>query len=330
MLSFFRTNRFINSLLLLPYVVIVRILAVPGGFPEDTHSRGILSEWLAGEVIQSSLTTVIVGIALVYIQALQLNRVMIQNRMTQELTLFAGMVYVLLVSYFPGYNGLSSLLIANTFILIAMESLFSTHKKTGSAGRIFDSGFWLSIASLFYFGYIGLFLYGIVGLSALRTLKSREWFQYVIGYTTPLLIVGMMDFILHHNLTGFAAHFGDNIGAFDFTFKGMRTWAHAGFFGTLLLISLFNFGGFKQRKNIHTQKKVDLVMWLLFFGFIVILLQTDIGVMDWLVLAIPLACFMGMILTQATQIVVLEVIHFLFFAGTIALQLWGILNPGAG
>ena len=328
MLSLFRTNRFINSLILFPYVVLVRALAIPGGFPDDTPAKGILSEWFFGDTVQSTPWAVIGGILLVYVQALQLNRVMIQNRMTQELTLFPGMVYVLLVSYFPGYDGLSSVLVGNTFVLVAMESLFGTHKKTGSAGRIFDTGLWLSVAGLCYFGYSGLFLYGIIGLSTLRTLKSREWFQYIIGYATPVMIIGMLDYMLHSSLADLWAHFSKNLGAFDFGFTGLRTYAHAGFFGLLLLISLFNFGSFKQRKNIHTQKKVDLVLWLLIFGFIVILLQTDIGVEDWIVLTIPLACFIAMILARSTQIVLLEVVHFLFLAGSLALQLWHIVDPG--
>jgi len=326
-LSFFRTNRFINSLILFPYVVLVRALAIPGGFPADTPSKGILSQWLFGSEIHSSAWAVIGGILLVYIQALQLNRVMIQNRMTQELTLFPGMMYVLLVSYFPGYDGLSSVLVGNTFVLIAIESLFGTHKKTGSAGRIFDTGLWLSLAGMFYFGYTGLFLYGIIGMSTLRTLKSREWFQYMIGYATPIMIIGMLDFVMHSSLSDLWAHFAENLGAFDFGFTGLRTFAHAGFFGLLLLISLFNYGTFKQRKNIHTQKKVDLLLWLLFFGFIVIVLQSDIGVEDWIALAIPLACFIAMILARSAQIVLLEVVHFLFLAGALALQFWHVVNP---
>jgi hypothetical protein len=301
-------------------------MAIPGGFPDEMSSKGILSDWLLGENLDSSVLTVIVGILVVYIQALQLNRVMIQNRMTQELTLFPGMIYVLLVSYFPGYDGLSSVLIGNSFVLIALESLFATHKKTGSAGRIFNTGFWLSVAGMFYFGYTGLFLFGIVGMSTLRTLKSREWFQYIIGYATPVMMIGMLDFIVHDSLSDLWGHFSENLGAFDFSFTGLRTYAHAGFFGVLLLISLFNFGTFKQRKNIHTQKKIDLLLWLLLFGFIVILLQTDIGVEDWIVLTIPLACFIAMILARSTQMILLEVVHFLFLAASLALQLWFILE----
>jgi hypothetical protein len=306
--------------------VLVRCLAIPGGFPPDIPSKGILSEWMVGEFFESSIVSVVFGILLVYFQALQLNRVVIQNRMTHELTLFPGMMYVLIVSYFPAYDGLSSPLLANTFVLIALESLFSTHKKTGAAGRIFDSGFWLSLAGLFYFGYTVLLLFGIVGLSALRTLKSREWLQYFIGYITPIGIVAMLNFILHEDLIDLTQHVAGNLGAFELEFTGMRTFIHIGFFGVLLLGSVLSFGSFKQRKNIHTQKKVDLILWLLLFGFTVALIQTGIDASDWIVLVIPLATFMAMIIAQSRQYILFEVVHFLFLSGAIALQLWDLVE----
>jgi hypothetical protein len=304
----------------------VRCLAVPGGFPADIPSKGILSEWMVGEYFENTLLAVLFGILLVYFQALQLNRVVIQNRMTHELTLFPGMMYVLIVSYFPAYDGLSSPLLANTFVLIALESLFSTHKKTGAAGRIFDAGFWLSLAGLFYFGYTVLLLFGIVGLSALRTLKSREWLQYFIGYVTPISIIAMLDFILHGDLNNLTMHIADNFGTFNLEFSGTRTFIHVGFFAVLLLVSVMSFGSFKQRKNIHTQKKVDLILWLLLFGFTVALIQTGIDASDWIVLVIPLSSFMAMIIAQSKQFIVFEVVHFLFLAGAIALQLWHIVD----
>ncbi len=310
----------------MPYVILLRCLAIPGGFPAEIPSKGMLSQWMVGDAFQTSILSVIVGILLVYFQALQLNRVVIQNRMTHDLTLFPGMMYVLLVSYFPAYNGLSSPLIANTFVLIALESLFATHKKSGSAGRIFDAGLWLCMAGLFYFGYSVLVLFGIVGLSALRTLKSREWLQYFIGYATPFSIFAMVDFLRHGHLNDLVSHFTNNFGTFDFRFTGLGTFIHIGFFVLLLLISLFNFGSFKQRKNIHTQKKVDLFMWLLFFAFTVVLIQTHIDASDWIILTIPLACFIAMLIAQSTQFIVLEVIHFLFLAACIGLQLWWIID----
>jgi hypothetical protein len=56
------------------------------------------------------------------------------------------------------------------------------------------------------------------------------------------------------------------------------------------------------------------------------LLQTDIGVEDWIVLTIPLACFIAMILARSTQTILLEVVHFLFLAASLALQLWYIVE----
>jgi hypothetical protein len=325
-LSFFRNNRFLNSVLLLPYVILLRGLAIPGGFPGDIPSKGMLSSWMVGDAFHATAFSAAIGILLVYFQALQLNRVVIQNRMTHELTLFPGMMYVFIVSYFPAYNGLSSPLIANTFILVALESLFATHKKTGSAGRIFDTGLWIALAGLFYFGYTTLFLFGIVGLSSLRTLKSEEWLQYIVGYMTPIAIFTMLDFALHGDLASLAAHVTANSGILDFQFSGSNIYIHAVFFSLLILASLIGFGGFKQRKNIHTQKKIDLVLWLLFFGFAVIFLQSGMNDSDWVVLSIPLACFIAVIIAQSKQFFLCELVHFVFLAGSIGLQLWWLIN----
>lgn len=326
MLTIFRNNRFLNSLLLLPYVILLRCLAIPGGFPDVVQSKGILSQWLVGDAFESTILSVVIGILLVYFQALQLNRVVIQNRMTHDLTLFPGMMYVLLVSYFPAYDGLSSPLVANTFVLIALESLFATHKKSGTSGRIFDAGLWLAIAGLFYFGYTVLLLFGIIGLSALRTLKSREWLQYFIGYLTPIGIFMMLDFILHADISGMTDHFALQFGTVDFLFNGIGILMYVGLYGLLLLVTLISFGSFKQRKNIHTQKKIDLLLWLLFFGFAVVFIQAGIDVTDWIVLTIPLACFIAMIIAQSSQFIVFEVIHFLFLSGSIALQMMWLIT----
>lgn len=281
---------------------------------------------MVGDVFHTSVLSVLIGILLVYFQALQLNRVVIQNRMTHELTLFPGMLYVLLVSYFPEYNGLSSPLIANTFILIALESLFATHKKTGSAGRIFDAGLWLSIGGLFYFGYTALLLFGIIGLSSLRTLKSRDWLQYFIGYFTPICIFAMLDFVLHRDLDSMRLHFADNFGTLDFHGLGVQGFLLIGFFALLFLAALVNYGSFKQRKNIHTQKKVDLLLWLLIFSVCAIFIQNRIGPADWLVLTIALGTFVAMVIAQSSQLVVFEIVHFIFLAGTIVLQIWWLLD----
>lgn len=325
-LAFFRNNRFLNSLLLLPYVVLVRILAIPGGFPQEIPAKGLVPRLLAGENFESSVVWVIAGILLVYFQALQLNRVVIQNRLTYELTLFPGLLYVLIVSYFPSYNGMSAPLIGNTFVLVAMGSLFATHKKSGTASRIFDSGFWLSIAGLCYFGYHILFLFGIVALSSLRTLKAREWLQYIIGYFTPLMICMMILFIVHGNLDALVRHVADNIGFLDLDFDGWRYLLHIGFFGVFTLVILVSFSLFKQRKNIHAQKKVDLLLWLLFFGFSVVFIQRGIDVSEWVALTIPIATFVAMIIAQTRQLVIPEILHFLFLAGTLTLQLWWIIE----
>ncbi len=317
----------IGSLLLLPYAALVRFLAFSGTFPGEIPTMGTFSHWLAGDVFQNGAVALVAGILLVYFHALVLNRVVIQHRMTNLFTLFPGMVYVLVVSYFPAYNGLSSPLIANTFVLIAIHRLYGTHKKSGNAARIFDAGFWLSVAGLTYFGYTPLFLFGIIGLSTLRTLKSREWVQYLIGYATPFVIFGMLDYIRGGNLAGLQLHFTGYWGFLDVELSsGSTHHLLMIFFGFLFIISLISFVSLKQRKGLHAQKKIDLLLWLLFLGLGVAVVKKDIGASDWLVLCIPLATFMAMLLARSKQHALMEIIHFVFLTGTLGLQVWVLLN----
>lgn len=320
MLEIFSRNRFFNSLLLLPYTVLVRIWGVFSDTPVEIHEKGLLTEWLLGGTDKHSVLAIAGSILLVYLHALMINRIVIHNRLTNELTLFPGLFYILLVSFFPSFNGLSSPLIANTFVLIALGHLYATQKKGQSANRIFSTGFWLSTAFLFYFGYFPLLLCGIIGLSMLRTVKSREWLQYLIGYATPLAIVGMLDFVLHDNMHAAAGHFGQ-YGFLDFGIKwNLRTYGQVTLFGLALLLSFFNYGTFTFKKNIHVQKKINFLFWLLFFMMGAILVQSNVSYEEWVTISLPLSLFVAMMFIRSKQLLLLEILHFALLLAVIGLQ----------
>ena len=97
MLEFFRKNHFLNSLLLLPYTLLLRFASLlfaeswqggNGGFV------GLRTMDLAGS---SALTQNLIAFFLVYIQAVIVNRLAIRNRLANEITLFPGLFYILQV-----------------------------------------------------------------------------------------------------------------------------------------------------------------------------------------------------------------------------------------
>jgi len=326
MLEIFRRNRFFNSLLLLPYTVLVRVWLVFDGQPPVFNIKGVLTDWIFSDLNSDGGLALLLSILIVYLQALMLNRLIIRNRLTQELTLFPGLFYILLVSFFPEYNGLSAPLLANTFVILALDRLLSTHKNAGNVSRIFTAGFWFSVAFLFYFGYIVLFVCGILGLSMLRTVKPREWLQFLIGFLAPMSIVTMLDYLMHSDITDFLSHFSQQLGFMDIDIPvGWPLYLQITLFGGLLVLVLFNYASFTLKKNIHVQKKVNLMYMWLFLLFAILLVQSGIYYEEWTILSLPLACFIAMFFARSRQWLILEIIHFGILLSVLTLQIITLL-----
>ena len=326
MLEIFRRNRFFNSLLLLPYTILVRVWLVFDAQAPPFHIKGILTDWIFGSINENSAFALFLSIIIVYFQALLINRLVIRNRLTQELTLFPGLFYILLVSFFPEYNGLSSPLIANTFVIMALGYLMQTHKGAHTASLIFTAGFWFSVAFLFYFGYAFLFPCGILGLSMLRTVKARQWVQFIVGSFTPLLLVAMLDFLFNSNLSALGAHFASQYGFVDIDIPfGLPVILQIVLFGALVVLALMNYGGFTLKKNIHVQKKVNMLYMFLFLVPSVLLVQAGIYYEEWTVLCLVLAYFVAALFARSRQLLILEVVHFAMLLCVLGLQIYALL-----
>ena len=321
MLEIFRRNRFFNSMLLLPYVILVRIWGVFDVEIETWTTKGLLSGWLIPGEGMGQYLSIFLGILLVFLHAVMLNRIVIRNRMTQQMTLFPGLFYILIVSFFPSFDSVSSPLIGNTFLLLALDQLYASQKKSGSASRIFSAGFWLGTAFMCYFGFSVLFLWGLVGLSMLRTVKSREWLQYLFGYLTPIAMIGMLTYVLTGDIEAIRAHF-DQAAFLDLGFdSGLMTYLQFAFFGLLFIIAMFNSASFTLKTNIHVQKKISMLYWLMFFVFSIVLVQSNVGQNEFVALGIPLGCFIAMLFIRSKQLLLLEIFHFALLLTIIGLNI---------
>lgn len=326
MLEIFRRNRFFNSLLLLPYTILVRVWLVFDDQAPPFHIKGILTDWFFGSLNENGVFAIFVSIFLVYFQALLLNRLIIRNRLTQELTLFPGLFYILLVSFFPEYNGLSAPLVANTFVILGLGYLMQTHKTARTASLIFTAGIWFSVAFLFYFGYAFLFVLGILGLSMLRSVKSKQWIQFILGCATPILIVGMLDYLFHSDLADLNAHFSEQAGFLNIAIPfGLPLILQLVFFGVLVVLSIVNYGHFTLKKNIHVQKKVNMIYTFLFLIPAVLFLQAGIYYEEWTLLCLVLSTFMAMMFVRSRQLLILEVIHFVLLLAVLGMQIQTLL-----
>ena len=310
MLQIFRRNLFVNSLLLLPYIVLIRFKSFSYDLSETVDLNSLyLSDLPSWNV--STLNIAIFSSLLVFFQALMINRMSIKNSYDRNLSLFPGLFYIVFVSILPEYLLLSPALIANTFVIIALGELNKLYKKHMAAGTIFNIGFYAIISILFYFPYIFLIPVYVIGIYSLRAQNLKEFIQFLSGIFVVLFLSYSYYFI---NLKGshFIEYFQSQFFNFNFG-KGNLSVLIAFAFLILALIGMRR--GITIKKAIQVVKKLNLFYWIIFFSFLLPLIGSN---SSWtyklMILSIPFGILTGLIMANSKNRFIPELIHLVLLA----------------
>jgi len=99
---------------------------------------------------------------------------------------FALFFYVMLFGFFPLSFDNDNLLIAYVFLLFSFRKIYSLRTQIGTNEKIFDSAFWIGIASIFY---AWSFIYIILVYLAIRIFHNsdaKNIFIPIIGFSVPI------------------------------------------------------------------------------------------------------------------------------------------------
>lgn len=318
MLSLFRTNQFAFSILLLFYVLVLRLSYFFGHTPIDMSNDGILSLFLKNSIGDSSLLAGIITVLVVFIQALLINHLANKYRLFRETTLFPGLFYILLVSCIQDFLPLSAVLLGNTFLIIAITNLLSIFKKAKCADAIFNVGFWVGIAALFYHSF-GLFLLlGLLGLIVLRSFKFKEATQLISGYLLPFIFISAYYF-WHNGLQSYwQNYFLNQFSLLDLPpSRGWATYYKYIILGLLIVMGVFNQYTFEKSYKIRNY--MNIFYTTLIISGLTFLFQENIQINHFLIITAPLsilltACFLAMSNTTA------EFLHLFIFIAIMLFQ----------
>jgi hypothetical protein len=320
-LALFRTNQLLASILLAFYVVLVRISIwfVPDG--AEPLAYGPLSGWVYGMVGTHGLTPDILAMVLLLLQATYINYLVIEHRLADETSLFPGLFYILISSALPEFLYLSPSLLANTFLIIALGEIFSIYKKADCADHIFNIGFWIGTAALFYPSYLIFVILGFVGLNSFRAFKFRERLMVIIGLLTPLLLLSVYAFWHDRLLTMLREGIIQNFGFLDFTphAETNTIYFSLAIFAIIILIILFSYGSYLFKQVIEVQRKINLIYWALLLSALALLVQADIQLCLLMITTVPIGIMLSFNFIKLPPRIA-EIIHLLMVVGVLALQ----------
>ncbi|MGC6430408.1 MAG: DUF6427 family protein [Jejuia sp.] len=222
-----------------------------------------------------------------YFGLLVLNFIAVKNSLTQT-TYFEIVLFALFILLFPQTTENLNIILANTFLLFGLRRMISLRSQKNMKKKLFDAGFWLSVAVLCY-PWAVLFIFLIVAAVLLYTDGNvRNWLipfvaisaVFIISYSISLL------FDLNHleNIV-----YGLKV-SFDFVqYNSVRFLV-----GLTVLLSFGLWSSLFYIKNIN-QKKRDLrpsfymVIWTVVISFLALIIAPEKSGGELLFMFAPLA-----------------------------------------
>jgi len=228
---------------------------------------------------------------LILLHGLLLNIIEYKFRLSGELTLVPGVCYILLASAIPESFYCSPLLFAIAFFLLSLHQMFECYKKYSPAIHIFNIGFWLSIAYLFYSSFLLYILFAILSLVIIRNFKAKELVMLLVGFAAPLVLVGVYYYWIN-DLTSYThIQFSEALAWRNWELNSaINNLFPLIFLGIILLGSIVGYQKFSYKKGIQERKSIDVLFWSMLFAGLTFLFQPQAGLIH-LLLLVPCLAF---------------------------------------
>jgi hypothetical protein len=117
--------------------------------------------------------------------ALLLNRVVIKHQLLLKNTNLVASVLVLLAVLVPNSLTLNPIVLANVFLILALDKTLTLYNQPKVYHLCFQVGFLIGIAAHFYLPAALLLLLFFVALLVIRTFVWRDWIIAILGFLVP-------------------------------------------------------------------------------------------------------------------------------------------------
>jgi hypothetical protein len=280
-----------NIVLLLIFGLLVKLPLFI--FPRQinpTGYDGALYQWLAGALpAENSVPASFMAFSLLYIQALMINYLVNEFRMTTRQNYLAAMAYLLITSLMPEWSYLSSPLVASAFIIWMFIKIFHLYHTSSPRGDIFNIGLIIGISSYIYFPSASFILCAFIGLMILRPFRINEIVIFILGCLTPYYFHAVYLFL------------GDRLSLDNFLpqlevrvpiMKSSLELAGS----TLLLTIPFLLGGYFVQLHlgkmlIQVRKNWSITLLYLLLAFFIPFVNSNQTLNAWILLMAPFATF---------------------------------------
>lgn len=237
----------------------------------------------------SALLASAIAFFLLYIQALMINYLVNEYRMTTRQTYLPGMAYLMITSLLPEWSVLSAALVSNLFIILIFTNLFRLYNQSAVNSKIFNVGLLAGLTSFIFFPSL-IFAFAIIlGLMILRAFRLNEFFLLLMGAATPYYFYAAYLFLTDQFVV---SQFFPEV--YLQVPQVQRSLWLVG--STLLLAIPFLIGGYfiqaqLRKMLIQARKNWSIILLFLLLAFGVPFINSTSSFHTWILTAAPFAAF---------------------------------------
>jgi hypothetical protein len=263
------------------------------------------------------VTFFVLSVLLTLAQAVLINNLLERHKVFMRPYWMPAFGYVLMVSILPETAIFSPALVANTFLILIFSRLFGTFRRERCDRDLFDIGFSLALAMLFYPPSFVWLVFIVIALILLRPLRLREYFIVLIGLLNLYFLSWVVNFsfglgypLYQHFLSLFNIHW---------VWELKLNWLMMIQIAILLITAFAGWFSLQSQFNTFTIQIRSFLNLLVLFTVIAIisLLWADAITLDkFLPAMIPLSVYLVKTLRDLRWPLLAEFIHLFLLAGT--------------
>lgn len=320
MISFFNVKNPSVTIFLFFYVVALNLVLFidPGFFPvpEPQAPFSQLFFFVIGSLFGNNhYVLAVLTIILLFIQSLMLNSLVNKSKLFESATFVPALIYITVAGLFREFLFLSSAMLSVSFIIPVLGKSLRFFRRQHCYGDIFDMGFLIGIAALFYRPASILIVLLFVALIIMRPFNWREWVIGLSGFLTIFFLTGTVYFMVD-KLPSFIGEF-----LFAPTIIPRSSFASAlslsvvgGLTALIGVIASFSFILNYLKSAVLARKFLTLAAWSFVLMALSVTLTDGITLHNFMILGVPLSIVVCYLFMNIRRKRIANIVHFIWVA----------------
>jgi len=152
-----------------------------------------LTSQIIGDV--NSYIELVKKIGLFFVLLFLVKSILSKSKLTKNNS-FGMLFFVLLLMLFPKISNLNNVTYASFFMFLSYRKIYNMQNHSSVKERLFDSSFWIGIATLFYSGSFLMMILVFASLLIFNKVTFKNLLIPFIGFGTPILWIIAIRYFL--------------------------------------------------------------------------------------------------------------------------------------